>query len=357
MVPGYGGEKNLPIMLKATVKTESWALAHSGISNSTGATFFGPQSRPCQNKQCYCGEQVYWLDHFKVNIGLSGEVWLTKEAADHNVVATTSTEVVKSKTIRKVARVESRHGFSNEQVAHGTSKRKTFMIVEYKDSRPRLPCGECHRQGEKDVRALWCRCFRSTPTWQCLRVMHYGRGQEGMQLGCPTGLQWTEAAQPTGLLWASLREEVQQSMVSGLTQMQARRRATVVESGEHVFHEVKPAVWMVMVCGQTGYLGAVPLKSKVQITLMARETMTFCQNLGHDEVGYYGDNEPTAWAILPVLLNSRHALGLRMRSERPCLHTDGGHDASDGCKREFQSWPLVMGSQACLLDFEQVPGH
>lgn len=69
--------------------------------------------------------------------------------------------------------------------------------------------------------------------------------------------------------------------------------AVVEESSIPRAEEVKPALWMVMVCSQTGYLGAVPLKSKGQITLMAREIMTFCQNLGHDEVGFYGDNEPT----------------------------------------------------------------
>ena len=41
--------------------------------------------------------------------------------------------------------------------------------------------------------------------------------------------------------------------------------------------------------------------------------MTFCQNLGHDEVGFFGDNEPTVRALLRVLLNSCHALGLRTR--------------------------------------------
>ena len=79
------------------------------------------------------------------------------------------------------------------------------------------------------------------------------------------------------------------------------------------FKEVKNALWLVLSCSQTGSLAAVPLQSKGQLSLMCRETMTFIQNLGHTEVGLYADNEPTMRALLRILLNSRHALGLRTR--------------------------------------------
>ena len=41
----------------------------------------------------------------------------------------------------------------------------------------------------------------------------------------------------------------------------------------------EPALWMVVVCSQTGYIGSAPLKSKGQVILMAREIRTFCLNL------------------------------------------------------------------------------
>ena len=78
------------------------------------------------------------------------------------------------------------------------------------------------------------------------------------------------------------------------------------------FKEVKAALWLVVSCSQTRLLCAARLQSKGQLSLMRRETMTFIQ-LGHTEVGLYADNEPTMRALLRILLNSRHALGLRTR--------------------------------------------
>ena len=77
--------------------------------------------------------------------------------------------------------------------------------------------------------------------------------------------------------------------------------------------ELKSTMWLIMVCSQTGSLGAVPLQSKGQLNLMAREIMNFIQSLGHVEIGLYGDNEPTIRSLLRILLNSRHAMGLRTR--------------------------------------------
>lgn len=72
--------------------------------------------------------------------------------------------------------------------------------------------------------------------------------------------------------------------------------------------EVKSAVWLVMTCNQTGTLGAVPLQSKGQLSLMAREVMTFVQNLGHVEIGLYGDNELRS--LLRIILIHHKGQGL-----------------------------------------------
>ena len=97
--------------------------------------------------------------------------------------------------------------------------------------------------------------------------------------------------------------------------------------------EVKSTVWLVMTCSQTGTLGAVPLQSKGQLNLMAREVMTFVQNLGHVEIGLYGDNEPTIRSLLRIILNSRHAMGLRTR-----LYTTKVRDSAGNSLAESGVW-------------------
>ena len=71
--------------------------------------------------------------------------------------------------------------------------------------------------------------------------------------------------------------------------------------------------WIVMADSQTGYVGCCPLKSKGQIKLATCEIMAFTQNIGHHEVCFLTDNEPTTRQILRCLLNARHALGLPTR--------------------------------------------
>ena len=71
--------------------------------------------------------------------------------------------------------------------------------------------------------------------------------------------------------------------------------------------------WIVMADSQTGYVGCCPLKSKGQIKLATCEIMAFTQNIGHHEICFLTDNEPTTRQILRCLLNARHALGLPTR--------------------------------------------
>ena len=119
---------------------------------------------------------------------------------------------------------------------------------------------------------------------------------------------------------------------------EGREEVAVVEGPD----QAKPALWMVMVCSQTGYLGAVPLKFKNQINLMAKEIMTFCQNLGHDEVGFYGDNEPTVRSLLRVLLNSRHALGLRTRIFTTKVRDSAGNSLAENAVQRIRSLACTL---------------
>ena len=75
----------------------------------------------------------------------------------------------------------------------------------------------------------------------------------------------------------------------------------------------KGALWLVLTCSQTGYLGVVPIQGKGQINYMTHEVLSFVQSLGCAEVGFYGDNEPTIRQILKTIITSRHALGLKTR--------------------------------------------
>ena len=75
----------------------------------------------------------------------------------------------------------------------------------------------------------------------------------------------------------------------------------------------KGALWLVLTCSQTGYLGVVPIQGKGQINYMTHEVLSFVQSLGCAEVGFYGDNEPTIRQILKTIITSRHAFGLKTR--------------------------------------------
>ena len=55
------------------------------------------------------------------------------------------------------------------------------------------------------------------------------------------------------------------------------------------------------------------MQSKSQRNYMTHEVLSFGQGLGHSEVGFYGDNEPTTRQILKTIITSRHALGLKTR--------------------------------------------
>ena len=109
--------------------------------------------------------------------------------------------------------------------------------------------------------------------------------------------------------------------------------------------EVKSTVWLVMTCSQTGTLGAVPLQSKGQLNLMAREVMTFVQNLGHLEIGLYGDNEPTIRSLLRIILNSRHAMGLRTRLYTTKVRDSAGNSLAENAIQRIQGLACTLMEQ------------
>ena len=116
------------------------------------------------------------------------------------------------------------------------------------------------------------------------------------------------------------------------------------EAEELRIRELKPALWMIMVDSQTGALGSVPLKSKGQLSLMAREIMTFIQSLGHVEVGLYADNEPTMRSLLRIVLNSRHSMGLRTRLYTTKVKDSAGNSLAENAIQRVRGLACTLMS-------------
>eukprot|EP00435_Cladocopium_sp_Y103_P069691 s216_g33.t1 len=71
---------------------------------------------------------------------------------------------------------------------------------------------------------------------------------------------------------------------------------------------------LVMVDSSTGYLGCVPVQSKDQYQILVREVLAFTQILGHSEVTYRCDNEPTIKNLQRMLVQTRLNMGLTTRA-------------------------------------------
>ena len=80
--------------------------------------------------------------------------------------------------------------------------------------------------------------------------------------------------------------------------------------------------FLVMVDSSTGYVGCVPLRSKGQLELMTREILSFTAGLGHSEVIYRCDNEPTTHQLLKYVVSTRLSMGLPTAFSHPtCIFT------------------------------------
>ena len=135
-------------------------------------------------------------------------------------------------------------------------------------------------------------------------------------------------------------QEIEEDMVVDLYEAEQDEGQEAVR-----IREVKSTVWLVMTCSQTGTLGAVPLQSKGQLNLMAREVMTFVQNLGHVEIGLYGDNEPTIRTLLRIILNSRHAMGLRTRLYTTKVRDSAGNSLAENAIQRIRGLACTLMEQ------------
>jgi hypothetical protein len=109
--------------------------------------------------------------------------------------------------------------------------------------------------------------------------------------------------------------------------------------------------------GTLGYVGFCPLKSKGQTKLATCEIMAFTQNIGHHEVCFLTENEPTTRQILRCLLNARHALGLPTRIITSKLADYSNALAENSEQSEGPSWDAhgPVEDQAWFEDWNQQP--
>ena len=66
-----------------------------------------------------------------------------------------------------------------------------------------------------------------------------------------------------------------------------------------------------------------PVRHKNQFDLMVRELLSFTQLLGHSEVVFMSDNEPTMRQLLRMVVNARLSMGLATRSTTPQAYSHG----------------------------------
>ena len=80
---------------------------------------------------------------------------------------------------------------------------------------------------------------------------------------------------------------------------------------------------LIMVDSQTNYTGCVPVKAKSQFDLMVREILQFTQVLGHGEVCFLCDNEPSIRQVQARAVKARLAQGLSTHAKTPAAYSHG----------------------------------
>ena len=115
------------------------------------------------------------------------------------------------------------------------------------------------------------------------------------------------------------------------------------EDGAQAGLEVeRGALLLIAVCSQTGYLLALPVKSKNQMSLITHELLAFTQVLGHEEVQYYSDNEPTLRQILKLLVNARSSMGLKTTMRTTKIYDSAGNGLVENAIQRIRSLAATL---------------
>ena len=87
--------------------------------------------------------------------------------------------------------------------------------------------------------------------------------------------------------------------------------------------EIESLCTLVMVGSRTGYVGCIPVANKNQFAMMVQEVLNFTQVLGHSEIIYRCDNEPSLKQLQDLLVRARQQLGLATRKAAPAAYSHG----------------------------------
>ena len=97
-------------------------------------------------------------------------------------------------------------------------------------------------------------------------------------------------------------------------------------------------------CATIGVVGCVPLRSKGQLELMTREVLSFTAGLGHAEVIFRCDNEPTMRQLLKYIVSTRLS---GIKQSVPGVMIPSAQDSRGSLRsmlRESALWSLAMRS-------------
>ena len=90
---------------------------------------------------------------------------------------------------------------------------------------------------------------------------------------------------------------------------------------------------LVMIDSNTGFMGCVPVSGKGQFAMMVREIINFTQILGHAEVIYRCDNEPTLKQLQSLVVKARQQMGLPTRKTAPVAYSHGNSLCENAIQR------------------------
>lgn len=110
-----------------------WLLKRYHITSSNGITaYMGVRGRPYKTRVGAFGEEVYALDSLqqKYQCQWRKRCWLTKDGADHDIVAVGQREVMRSKAVRKIAEHWDASALINLEIGPWDLKRGVQTIVQ-----------------------------------------------------------------------------------------------------------------------------------------------------------------------------------------------------------------------------------
>jgi hypothetical protein len=117
-----------------------WAMVHAGwllnryhLTSSSGITaYMAVRGRPYKGRVCAFGEEVYALDSLqqKYQCQWRKGCWLTKDEADHDIVAVGENEIIRSKAVRKTAEHWDAAALLALQVGPWDMKRGTQTLLQ-----------------------------------------------------------------------------------------------------------------------------------------------------------------------------------------------------------------------------------